>query len=54
MCIDPLYFRPSEVNTLIGDSTKANKKLGWSPKYDLNFLVREMVNSDLALIMNDK
>jgi len=54
LCIDPLYFRPSEVNTLIGDSTKANKKLGWSPKYDLNFLVREMVNSDLALIMNDK
>lgn len=49
VCIDPQYFRPTEVDLLIGDSTKARTKLGWQPKYDLQSLIKEMVASDLAL-----
>jgi len=45
--IDPAYFRPTEVELLIGDSTKARTKLGWEPKYDLKGLVKEMVETDL-------
>jgi GDPmannose 4,6-dehydratase len=45
--IDKRYFRPTEVDLLIGDPTKANEKLGWIPEYDLPALVREMVESDL-------
>jgi GDPmannose 4,6-dehydratase len=45
--IDPAYFRPTEVELLIGDSTKARTKLGWEPKYDLPALVKEMVEADL-------
>ena len=45
--IDPAYFRPTEVDLLIGDATKANTKLGWTPKYDLKTLVKEMVERDL-------
>ncbi len=41
--IDPGYFRPTEVPFLLGDSTRARNELGWSPKYDLNSLIREMV-----------
>ncbi|MFM1912293.1 MAG: hypothetical protein RIR51_131 [Bacteroidota bacterium] len=47
--VDPAYYRPTEVDLLIGDSTKAKTKLGWKPKYDLAALVKEMVESDLAL-----
>ena len=47
--IDKKYFRPCEVNSLIGDSTKANKKLGWSPKYSLEELVSDMIKNDLEL-----
>jgi GDPmannose 4,6-dehydratase len=47
--IDSEYYRPTEVELLIGDPTKANTKLGWKPKYDLQALVREMVQSDLKL-----
>jgi GDPmannose 4,6-dehydratase len=47
--IDPRYFRPTEVDLLIGDPTKANTKLGWTPKYDLNTLVQEMVAADVKL-----
>ena len=45
--VDPDYFRPTEVDLLIGDPTKANTKLGWMPKYDLSSLVKEMMSSDL-------
>lgn len=52
--IDPKYFRPTEVDLLIGDPTKANTKLGWKPEYDLNALVTEMMDSDLKLFEKDK
>jgi GDPmannose 4,6-dehydratase len=45
--IDPSYFRPTEVDLLIGDATKARTKLGWEPKYDLKMLVKEMVEADM-------
>lgn len=45
--VDPRYFRPTEVDLLLGDATKAQKKLGWKPKYDLPALVKEMVDEDL-------
>ena len=46
--VDPNYFRPTEVDLLIGDSSKAKAKLGWVPKYDLEMLCGEMVEADLA------
>lgn len=48
--VDPRYYRPTEVDLLIGDPTKANTKLNWVPKYDLPALVQEMVASDLRLL----
>ncbi len=45
--VDPRYFRPSEVESLLGDSTKAREKLGWSPKISFESLVKEMVECDL-------
>lgn len=51
--VDPSYFRPTEVDLLIGDPTKAKQKLGWKPKYDLQMLVREMLASDIALFKRD-
>lgn len=45
--VDPRYFRPTEVEMLIGDAAKAKKKLGWTPKYDLKKLIKDMVSSDL-------
>jgi len=47
VAVDPLYFRPTEVDLLIGDSSKAKEKLGWQPKYSLKELVSEMVMHDL-------
>lgn len=47
--IDPQYYRPTEVDVLIGDPTKSKTKLGWEPKYDLAGLVREMMEEDLKL-----
>lgn len=47
VAVDPRYFRPTEVDLLIGDPTKSKTKLGWEPKYDLQALVSEMVRSDL-------
>jgi len=44
--VDPKYYRPTEVDLLIGDATKAKEKLGWEPKYNLDELIKEMVNSD--------
>jgi GDPmannose 4,6-dehydratase len=52
--VDPQYFRPTEVDLLIGDPTKANTKLGWKPKYDLPALVKDMVLSDLHLMKKDQ
>lgn len=51
--IDARYFRPTEVDLLIGDATKAKTKLGWKPKYDLAGIVQEMVASDLDLFKKD-
>jgi GDPmannose 4,6-dehydratase len=51
--IDPKYFRPTEVELLIGDPTKAKSKLGWNPKYDLSSLIKEMVFSDFELFKRD-
>ena len=50
VAVDPEYFRPTEVDLLIGDATKAKEKLKWTPKYDLAGLVKEMVASDVANI----
>jgi len=52
--VNPAYFRPTEVELLIGDPTKCKEKLGWEPKYDLAALVSEMVNADVSLFKRDK
>lgn len=52
--VDPKYYRPTEVELLIGDPTKAKNKLGWVPKYDLQALVTEMVLADLDLAKQDE
>jgi GDPmannose 4,6-dehydratase len=51
--VDPRYFRPTEVETLLGDASKAKKKLNWSPKITFEQLVKEMVDSDLKSAKND-
>lgn len=51
--VDPAYFRPTEVDLLIGDPTKANTKLGWKPEYDLRGLVEDMMQSDIKLMKKD-
>jgi len=51
--VDPKYYRPTEVELLIGDPTKAMTKLGWKPKYDLASLVNEMVASDVTLFKKE-
>lgn len=51
--VDPQYFRPTEVELLIGDATKAREKLGWEPKYDLKGLVTDMIRSDIELMKKD-
>jgi GDPmannose 4,6-dehydratase len=48
--IDPRYFRPTEVDALLGDPTKARTKLGWHHKVPFEALVREMVEADLAAV----
>ena len=52
--VDPRYFRPAEVDLLLGDSTKARNELGWKPTYDLRALVKDMVQSDLELAKKEK
>ena len=52
--IDPRYFRPAEVDLLLGDASKAKAKLGWQPKYDLEALCREMVKEDLQEAKREK
>jgi len=54
LIIDPAYFRPTEVDLLIGDNTKAKTKLGWTPKYTLDMLVKEMVAADVQLFKKEK
>ena len=54
VAVDKNYFRPTEVELLIGDPTKANTKLGWQPKYTLPMLVSEMVQADLELFRKDQ
>lgn len=51
--IDPAYFRPTEVELLIGDPTKSKTVLGWEPKYDLKTLVEDMMRSDIKLMKKD-
>lgn len=51
--VDPRYFRPTEVELLIGDPTNAKEKLGWKPKYDLKGLLEDMVQSDVKLFQKD-
>ena len=51
--VDPSYYRPTEVDLLLGDPTKAKTQLGWTPEYDLASLVKEMVLSDLRLVTSD-
>ena len=51
--VDPQYFRPTEVELLIGDATKAREKLGWEPKYNLKALVTDMIRSDIDLMKKD-
>lgn len=53
LAVDPRYFRPTEVDLLVGDATKARTKLGWIPEYDLKALVKEMVESDLVLMRKE-
>ena len=51
--VDPRYFRPTEVESLIGDASKAKDKLNWYPKISFEQLVKEMIDEDLKLAKND-
>ena len=53
VAVDPQYFRPTEVDLLIGDPTKSKTKLGWKPKYDLASLVKEMIISDVSKLKKE-
>lgn len=54
LAVDPKYFRPTEVELLIGDPSKANQKLGWIPEHDLASLVKDMMQSDLKLMKKEQ
>ena len=54
IAVDPRYYRPTEVELLIGDNTKALKQLGWKPKITLDMLVKEMVEADVDLFRKEK
>jgi GDPmannose 4,6-dehydratase len=54
VCIDPRYYRPTEVEILIGDATKAKTQLGWQPRYDLKALISEMVHADIESFGKEK
>jgi GDPmannose 4,6-dehydratase len=51
--IDPRYFRPAEVDALLGDASKARAELGWTPRVGFDDLVREMIEADMALARRD-
>lgn len=52
--VDPQYYRPTEVDLLVGDPTKSNTQLGWKPKYDLAKLINEMMQCDIALVKKNR
>ena len=54
LSVDPNYFRPTEVDLLIGDPSKAKEKLGWVPEHDLTSLVKDMMQSDVKLMQKDQ
>ena len=54
LSVDPHYFRPTEVNILKGDPSKANKNLNWHPKYNLKSLIKDMMESDLKLMQKER
>ena len=54
MAVDPRYFRPAEVDSLLGDASKARNKLGWQPKVRFRELVSEMVREDFKLAERDE
>ena len=54
LSIDPAYFRPTEVDLLIGDPTKAIRKMGWIPEHDLASLVKDMMASDVKLMQKEQ
>ncbi|MEN7548137.1 GDP-mannose 4,6-dehydratase [Rapidithrix thailandica] len=54
VAVDPRYFRPTEVELLIGDCSKLKEKIGWKPKYDLPALVKDMINADVELFKKDR
>lgn len=54
VAVDPRYFRPTEVELLIGDPTKSKQQLGWEPKYDLQMMCSEMVAADIELFRRDQ
>ena len=53
IAVDPKYFRPTEVDLLIGDASKAKNKLGWECEYELSDLVKDMMKSDVKLMQKD-
>ena len=54
LSVDPKYYRPTEVDLLIGDPTKANTRLGWTPEFDLKSLVKDMMSGDIKLMKQDQ
>lgn len=54
VAVDKRYYRPTEVDLLIGDPTKAHEKLGWKPTYDLSMLVKDMMSSDIDIFKREK
>ena len=53
LIIDPAFFRPAEVDVLLGDSSKARAALGWEPKIDLDAMIREMVDADMERLRRE-
>jgi GDPmannose 4,6-dehydratase len=53
VAVDPRYFRPTEVDRLVGDASKARRRLGWRPKHSFADIVREMVEGDIALLASE-
>ena len=51
--VDPRYFRPTEVESLLGDPTKAKEKLGWAPKTSLQEMIEEMMQADMKMVKNE-
>jgi GDPmannose 4,6-dehydratase len=53
LIIDPAFFRPAEVDVLLGDSSKARKALGWKPEIDLETMIKEMLDADLERLRRE-